>query len=121
MLIGPAFHRFEFVLGAEGKAEIEMTRTSAVLDQHHQQPIATGDQPDRFQLRLGAPRPRDQTHQAREIGESARQLQQQIVKSRPAQAEARELPFKMLHGNARLRQQAVHVMAIAQRAWNSSG
>ena len=95
--IGPALHRRQFLGSSMGKPQVEVAGPAAVLHQQHQKPVSAPHQPHRFQLIAGRGRPGDQTHQPCEVRQSSRQLQQQIVEGRPAQAEARQLPFQQLH------------------------
>ena len=103
-----------------GESQVEVAGPAAVFDQHHQQPVTALHQPDRLQPRLWLFRSGDQTHQPGEVRQPTGQLLQQIIQGGPAEAEARELPLEMLHGNARLRQQIIDVMAVAQGTGDAS-
>lgn len=68
----------------------------------------------------GLTRPADQAEQAGEVRKTAGQVLQQIIKGRPLEADARQLPIQLEGRRPRGGKELVHVEAVAQLAGDAA-
>ena len=121
LIAGPALQGWHLGTQFLGHPQVETAGGGPLFHEQHQQPVVAWDQPDRLEAASHLLGPGDQAHQAREVGQAAGELQQQVIQGGPLQAQPRELTVELIGGGTGGGQEAVHVVAIPQLARNAAG